>query len=80
MLTLDMCQMVVEKLKAYLMGMREQPAESGQYIESESCQSQARFGLIKRQRDNDMDLHSDQQVSYRLALDAHLYLLKCKLL
>lgn len=79
MLTLNMSQIVVETLKVYLMGMREQPAESGHHIASESCQDQARFGLIKRQRDNDMDLHSDQQVSYTLALEAHLNQLKCKI-
>uniref|UniRef100_A0A1B6GJM3 TOG domain-containing protein n=1 Tax=Cuerna arida TaxID=1464854 RepID=A0A1B6GJM3_9HEMI len=54
-------QIVLEQAKSYLGAIKDQPAETDKYTQ-DSCEGQARFGVIKRQRDNDMDLHTDQQM------------------
>lgn len=45
-----------------LLGVEDQPSESERYGDLES--GPALYGVIKRKRDNDMDLHSNKQVSY----------------
>ncbi|KAG8330668.1 hypothetical protein J6590_057997 [Homalodisca vitripennis] len=52
---------VLEQAKTYLGAVKDQLAETDKYTQ-DSCEGQARFGVIKRQRDNDMELHTDQQM------------------
>ena len=51
---------VMEKITTGLKGVRNQPAESERYPDMDH--GQASFGVVKRLRDNDPDLHSDKQV------------------
>lgn len=51
---------VMEKITIGLKGVRNQPAESERYRDMEH--GQASFGVVKRLRDNDLELHSDKQV------------------
>jgi len=51
---------VMEKITAGLKGVRNQPAESERYRDMDH--GPASFGVVKRLRDNDPDLHSDKQV------------------
>jgi hypothetical protein len=51
---------VMEKITTGLKGVRNQPAESERYRDMDH--GQASFGVVKRLRDNDPDLHSDKQM------------------
>ncbi|XP_069690165.1 uncharacterized protein [Periplaneta americana] len=51
---------VMEKVTEGLKGVRNQPAESERYRDMDH--GQATFGVVKRLRDNDPDLHSDKQM------------------
>ncbi|XP_023717328.1 uncharacterized protein LOC111869790 isoform X2 [Cryptotermes secundus] len=51
---------VMEKATAGLKGVMNQPAESERYPDME--RGQASFGVVKRLRDNDPELHSDKQM------------------
>jgi hypothetical protein len=51
---------VMEKVTTGLKGVRNQPAESERYRDMDH--GQASFGVVKRLRDNDPELHSDKQV------------------
>lgn len=66
--------MMLDKVKLYLRGIKDQPAEVEKY--TKGCDNQATFGLIKRQRDNDMELHTDQQVTQSGSSLLHLNLLE----
>ena len=50
--------LVMEKVTAGLKAVRTQPSESEKY------HGQAIFGVVKKLRDNDPDLHSDKQVCF----------------
>lgn len=52
---------VVEKVKEGLEGVADQPATSEKYGGLDK--SPATYGVVKRLRDNDMELHTDQQVN-----------------
>lgn len=49
-------------LSFYLAGVEGQPSESERYGDLES--GPATYGVVKRKRDNDMDLHSNKQVCF----------------
>ncbi|KAK7788464.1 hypothetical protein R5R35_012208 [Gryllus longicercus] len=51
---------VMEKIVAGLKGIRNQPHESEKYSEME--RGPATFSVVKRLRDNDIELHSDNQM------------------
>jgi hypothetical protein len=51
---------IMEKVTTGLKGVVNQPAESERYHDLEH--GQATFGVVKRLRDNDPELHSDKQV------------------
>ena len=51
---------VMEKVTAGLKAVRTQPPESEKYRDMDL--GQTTFGVVKRLRDNDPDLHSDKQV------------------
>ncbi|ROT82029.1 uncharacterized protein [Penaeus vannamei] len=52
--------LIMEKLKEGLKGVEGQPSESERYGDLES--GPATYGVVKRKRDNDMDLHSNKQM------------------
>lgn len=54
-------QIVIEHIKTDLSGIKEQTAELDKY-EANDCGEQAQFGVIKRLRDNDFELHSNKQM------------------
>ncbi|PSN56963.1 hypothetical protein C0J52_10867 [Blattella germanica] len=51
---------VMEKVTTGLKDVRSQPAESEKYPDMDL--GQATFGVVKRLRDNDLELHSDKQM------------------
>lgn len=56
----DVLPMVVEKMHEGLKGVEEQPSESERYGDLEGGLSM--YGVVKRKRDNDMELHSNKQM------------------
>lgn len=56
----DVLPMIIEKMKEGLKGVEDQPSESEKYGDLES--GPALYGVVKRKRDNDMDLHSNKQM------------------
>lgn len=48
------------RIKAGLEGVEKQPATTEKYSELET--GLATYGVIKRRRDNDFDIHTDRQV------------------
>ncbi|KAG0725181.1 hypothetical protein GWK47_039084 [Chionoecetes opilio] len=56
----DALPMVVEKMHHGLKGVEEQPSETERYGDLD--QGLATYGVVKRKRDNDMDLHSNKQM------------------
>ncbi|XP_069947030.1 uncharacterized protein [Cherax quadricarinatus] len=56
----DVLPMIIEKTKEGLKGVEDQPSECEKYGDLES--GAAMYGVVKRKRDNDMDLHSNKQM------------------
>lgn len=56
----DSLPLVVERLHGGLKGIEEQPSESERYGSLDGGLST--YGVVKRKRDNDMDLHSNKQM------------------
>ncbi|XP_042227117.1 uncharacterized protein LOC121869653 [Homarus americanus] len=56
----DVLPMIIEKMKEGLKGVENQPSETERYGDLES--GPAMYGVVKRKRDNDMDLHSNKQM------------------
>ena len=54
----ELLPQVVEKVKAGLKGVKDQPEESARYVDL--SKSGADFGVVKRLRDNDAELHENQ--------------------
>lgn len=53
----------MEKAKDGLIGVKDQPACTEKYASLDK--GPATYGVVKKARDNDMELHTDQQVSYQ---------------
>ena len=51
---------ILEKVKEGLAGVEKQPANAEKYSAMEK--GPATYGVVKRMRDNDMELHTDKQV------------------
>lgn len=51
---------VVTKVQEGLEGLEKQPANAERY--SQLDKGPATYGVVKKLRDNDMDLHTDKQV------------------
>ena len=58
----DALDAVLLKVKEGLEGVEKQPANTEKY--SGMDKKPATYGVVKRLRDNDMELHTDQQVRY----------------
>lgn len=56
----DVLPMIIEKMKEGLKGVENQPSECERYGDLES--GAATYGVVKRKRDNDMDLHTNKQM------------------
>ncbi|KAK4314086.1 hypothetical protein Pmani_014616 [Petrolisthes manimaculis] len=56
----DALPMIVDKMKEGLKGVKDQPCESERYGDLES--GPAMYGVVKRKRDNDPELHSNKQM------------------
>ncbi|XP_045581052.1 uncharacterized protein [Procambarus clarkii] len=56
----DVLPMIIEKMQEGLKGVEDQPSEIEKYGDLES--GPAMYGVVKRKRDNDMDLHSNKQM------------------
>ncbi|KAK7067123.1 hypothetical protein SK128_006222 [Halocaridina rubra] len=56
----DVLPMVFEKMKEAFKGVENQPSESERYGDLES--GAATYGVVKRKRDNDMDLHTNNEM------------------
>lgn len=62
----EAASIVLGKVKEGLAGVEKQPANTEKY--SELDKSPATFGVVKRARDNDMELHTDKPVRGTLYL------------
>lgn len=63
---------ITNKVKEGLEGVEKQPASSEKY--SALDKGPGAYGVVKMLRDNDMDLHTDKQVSIVLDICSTIYL------
>jgi len=66
----DSLNVIVSKVKEGFHGVETQPATTEKYSDLDS--GPATYGVVKRKRDNDMDLHTDRQVCFSFSLIINL--------
>ena len=66
----DASNLLLAKITEGVKGLENQPKTSERY--SGLDMRPATYGVVKQLRDNDMELHSNQQVRWTAALDFHL--------
>ena len=69
----DVSSTILSKMQEGLKGVENQPETSERYSGMES--GPATYGVVKRLRDNDMDLHTDKQVTVLIMLTTCSYFL-----